>query len=303
MLKMIQSIGIRQEILNYETWHLFDAQFESATQRKNALNVIEDVLRLLSNVKENDEDDDDDEFKDDEKGNNENVNVNDEYDANQELWQFMQYSLKLNIDKYKAFKIEKSRIRMKHIQSLWLELVKRIDGEMTQYNDDCMLCYYPITEKTQITLECGCPPLHYECLKDWIERGFVAKGKRVIHGNLGCYLCKQPMRHKAANHLFEETQKLYDKVQTVLLDQLKAENKENVPDPVALARRLYAVWICYQCEVPYYYGPKACGDEANNARDEQCLCPKCDEERMKRENEELWKKYLQNGQRIIPCPG
>ena len=37
MLKLIQSIKVNQETLNYEIWHVFDRQFESNIQRKKCL--------------------------------------------------------------------------------------------------------------------------------------------------------------------------------------------------------------------------------------------------------------------------
>eukprot|EP01083_Nonionella_stella_P223990 797692_1 len=331
MLRLIQSIGIEHEILNYELWHLFDQKFESNMQRKKALTTIEDVLMLISNVKLVETDNDDLDVFEDEKDDQKYQNNNDHnhHDVavnsqNQEFWRFMQNTLKYDAAKCNIFKVahRNKTIQLKHIQSLWNELVKRIDGERTQYQEQCYVCFYPILdnpalqEATPIQLECCELNLHFECLKEWIQRGFGKKGTRITLTQLSCLMCKQPMRHKAANELFQETRVLYDKVQRVALEQLRTENKLNDPavtskdgeyynDPTAYAMKLYAIWLCYDCGKPYYYGPNACGNEAHNVREDQFVCMACYDARMeklRRENAQQYAQWAANNG-IKPCPG
>ena len=49
MIKLIQEININQKILKFETWRLFDQQFESNSQRKNALIIVEEIIALITN--------------------------------------------------------------------------------------------------------------------------------------------------------------------------------------------------------------------------------------------------------------
>eukprot|EP01083_Nonionella_stella_P128419 389155_1 len=288
MLRLIQSIGIAHEVLNYELWHLFDQQFQSNMQRKKALNTIENVLMLISNVKL-DEDDDFDAFedeKDDEKYQNNDQNHHDVAvnSPNQEFWRFMQNTLQYDAAKCQIFKISyrDQTIQLKHIQNLWSELIKRIDGAMLQYEDQCLWCRMPITEALPIQLECCGVSIHYDCLKQYIQNGFGNNGDRITLQQLSCLLCRHPMKHKAANDLFRETQILYDKVSAVAVEQLRQDNKMNDPqvrnDPAVYAMTLYAFFLCFQCKEPYFFGTNRCGDEEseNNVNKNDRLCPRCD---------------------------
>ena len=309
MLKLIQSIKIAQETLNYEVWHSFDRQFESNIQRKRALTVIEDVIALLCSSIGNKNDDDDREFyyndneddtKDDEKGNfigNFMRKVGGKkYNKNEELWQFMRNKLKISEEHCDTFKLRRDpnssiqrKIQLKHIQSLWNELVKRIDGEMTKYEDKCLICYEDITSETPITLECCGISLHYECLKGYIQSGFGNNGTRITLKQLSCLLCRNPMKHKAASDLFKDTQALYDKVSKIALKTLKDEGKFNdgavqnrngeyYNNPAGYAMKLYAFFLCYNCKEPYYFGSNQCGDDEteNNTNPSDRRCKKCD---------------------------
>ena len=130
ILRLIQSIKINQQVIKFETWRLFDGQFESNSQRKKALIVIEEVIGLIVNSTGNqnisyaitdemlDEDDDKSEDKEDVK--------NDIYDGNEELWHFMEYKLKMPNTTCGLFKFGKvcnlkqpRVIQLKHIKSLW----------------------------------------------------------------------------------------------------------------------------------------------------------------------------------------
>eukprot|EP01083_Nonionella_stella_P073155 197581_1 len=321
MLQLIQSIKIKQETLNYEIWHSFDSQFESNLQRKRALTVIEDVIALLcsstGNKQHNDDNhefyydkDDDDDDKEDEKDGYDGRATDHfmstfmrrvggkmrKYDPNEELWHFMLSKLKISKAICNLFRLRtdpnsklSKKIELKHIQSLWNELIKRIDGEMIAYEDQCLLCLMPITDGTPIKLECCGVSIHYDCLKQYIQSGFGNNGDRITLQQLSCLLCRHPMRHKAANDLFKETQILYDKVSAVALKQLRRDNKMKdaqvrnpngayYNNPAAYAMKLYAFFLCFKCKEPYFFGTNQCGDEEaeNNVNKKDRLCSKCD---------------------------
>eukprot|EP01084_Bolivina_argentea_P270172 459346_1 len=270
------------------------------------------------------EEDSDDDAKDDEKYGIENnnlltTNINVINDPNIELYKFMRNSLRMNDNKCELFNLKdkKKKIQLKHIQSLWNELVKRIDGEITQYQKQCLICLDLISIVTPIELECCKLKLHYECLLGWIKDGFPGKGRRIVVKKLRCLMCKQQMMHQAANNLFKQTQKLYNKVEQLALQQVKAHNKMNddaiinknsefYNNPIGYGIKLYSFFICYKCEKPHYYGPNRCGDDAeNNVPPEQIECEKCVKKRMeklRKENEQAYQQWLGiNGTK--PCPG
>lgn len=195
ILRLIQSLKVEQEILNFETWRLFDGKFENNLQRKKALIMIEEVIALINNstankdqiIMNNPTDDD----EEDEKYDNESE-INTSYRGDEELWHFMKHELKMADERYQTFIISSTsnqrKIKMKHIQSLWHELVKRIDGERTQYMDTCSICAYSIASETPITLDCS-HSIHYRCLKNYIQRGFGNNGTRIRLQQLSCPLC------------------------------------------------------------------------------------------------------------------
>ena len=88
-------------------------------------------------------------------------------------------------DLYNIFQISqpindalKRNIQLTHISSLWQEIVKRIDGEMTQYEEQCYICYCDLKDVTPIKLECCGLALHYHCLKKFVDSKFKNHGQR-----------------------------------------------------------------------------------------------------------------------------
>ena len=261
MLKLIQSINIPQKTLQYETWRLFDAQFDSKSQRKNVLTMVEEIIALIINsigntykivVAEKEFYDQHEEDKEDEKENYNNdphkpqmiFNPTDDdyyqdtpstiYDKNEELWHFMQYKLQIPEENCQIFKIKQNnltkkprKIQLKHIRSLWHQLVKRIDGEMLQYKDKCLFCFDKLLSDTPITLNCCSLSIHYNCLEKYISSGFGNNGTRITLQQLSCPLYRHPMKHKSAKELFKDTQILYNKVQKIAINQLKVDGKLN----------------------------------------------------------------------------
>jgi len=325
MLQLIQKIRIPQETLNYEVWHAFDSKFESNAQRKKSLTLIEDVIALLCSASGNRRDGDDrkqrefyyqdedhEDGKEDEKTDWETVvkwgrsvvgKVR-RFDRNEELWRFMRHKLKISSEQANLFKLRQDanangnvekKIELRHIHSLWTSMVKRIDGEMTQYEDQCLVCYTAITDVTPIQLECCGASLHYECLKEYIKSGFGNNGDRITLQQLSCMLCRQPMKNKAASQLFKPTQRLYDKVKKVALQQLREEGKQNdaavtnpngefYNKPEMYAMKLFAFFLCFKCKEPYFYGENQCGDEAQQHTNAASrLCPVCERQRLEEE--------------------
>eukprot|EP01083_Nonionella_stella_P181847 652682_1 len=309
MLQLIRSLQhINQQILNYEIWHAFDKQFESNIERKKALQVVEDVISLLSysinkkqnrktktkrkkkkkkkkkfgnlfklkrfqsknkkeEVKDMEQDDDNEEEGEEEKDDVKlNIDPIEEDDAEMALSVFMKRKLKFNSSKCNLFRLEGAAdaIKLCHIQSIWSELMKRIEGEHLYYADQCYICFDWIGAMTPIELECCGLKLHYECLVEYVESKFLRNdGRRITLKQLSCLMCKRQMIHKSAAQLFAPIDELYEKVKRLVLNRLELDDKMNddeaMEDPLAYAIKLYSCFICFECKNPYYGGLNDCG--------------------------------------------
>ena len=226
------------------------------------------------------------------------------YVKNEELWHFMKYKLKISDDRYKLFQLKQNnyskkqkKIQLKHIQSLWHELVKRIDGELIQYKDKCLFCFDKLLSQTPITLNCCSLSIHYNCLKKYIT-DMVIMDTRITLQQLSCPLCRHPMKHKSATELFKDTQILYNKVEKIAINQLKIDGKLNdiairnnssefYMNPVGFAMKQYAFFLCYKCKQPYFFGDNNCGDneEKLNNDIQSRLCQKCEKEKIGTQND------------------
>ena len=290
--------------------------------------MIEEVIALIINSTGNQniawaitdemEDDDDDDEDEEEDKQDEKYDIQNE---NEEIWHLMKYKLKMTDTRCNLFKLRQAsnsnknrKIQIKHIQSLWHELVKRIDGEMSQYEDKCLFCLNNLLSKseTPIKVECCSLSMHYECLKKYIKSGFGNNGTRITLQQLSCPLCRYPMKNEKANDLFKETEILYDKVKEIAMQQLESDGKLNDPEVTnkngafynnreGYAMKLYAFFLCYKCKEPYCFGSNNCGDNEEKYEGDitRRLCEKCERERKKqrelieKENEkkyESWRK-------------
>ena len=61
---------------------------------------------------------------------------------------------------------------------------------MTKYEDTCLICIYPITSETPITLECCGISLHYECSKACIQSGYGNNETHITLQQLSCGLAE-----------------------------------------------------------------------------------------------------------------
>eukprot|EP01084_Bolivina_argentea_P020611 38325_1 len=264
-LKAIQNLQIKQEILNFETWQLFDQQFETNIQRKKVVRMIENVICLLVSFDKNKQNN---QYLDDEKYNINDVNTTLNRNSNYGdtiLWTFMEKKLLLFLsNEYPYFKIDE--IKIKHIQDLWHKLVQRTEDKMKQYSTKCYICLDSIDIKPSINLECCSLSIHYNCLKEEINSKFIRNnGKKVTLKQLSCSICRKQMKNKQIQMLFEPINKLYDKVKNIALLRLKYDKKENdfdvvnnygsfYDDKIGYAMKLYSIFICYNCTQPFYGG-------------------------------------------------
>ena len=201
----------------------------------------------------------------------------------------MSTKLSMSTDKCNMFKLTQ-KMQLKHIESLWKLLMERINGKITEYEDICYICYCSITESTPIKLECCGISLHYECLKEYIKSGISKKGEKITLQQLSCLLCKNEMKHERAKEIFKPINELSKKIKKIALDQLEidkrtnddeVENKDgefyNKPDEYAM--KLYSIYICYDCNKPYFGGENECNvddqEEENKIDPSERLCLKC----------------------------
>ena len=100
---------IPQETLSFDIWQTFDNQFETSFQRRKALDTFEECISFLSKMKSTEHN-----------------------NKNKEIYKFMQNVLQMNKNEYSFFNLNNADkpLQLKHIKSLWHELVKRIDGEL-----------------------------------------------------------------------------------------------------------------------------------------------------------------------------
>ena len=175
----------------------------SKSQRKKALIIVGEVIALITNLTGNqlniesgkefyDEEKHkgQEEDKEDEKeskhstcnptfGDYEHISSKHVHDKNEELWHFMHRKLKMSEDlcqifklKQKGFNTTPKLIQLKHLQSLWHELVKRIDDELVQYKHTCSICCENLLSSgsTSIILKCCTLAILYQCLQT-LEQG------------------------------------------------------------------------------------------------------------------------------------
>eukprot|EP01083_Nonionella_stella_P317630 1157632_1 len=198
-----------------------------------------------------------------------NIDPIEEDDAEMALSVFMKRKLKFNSSKCNLFRLEGAAaaadaIKLCHIQSIWSELMKRIEGEHLYYADQCYICFDWIGAMTPIELECCGLKLHYECLVEYVESKFLRNdGRRITLKQLSCLMCKRQMIHKSAAQLFAPIDELYEKVKRLVLNRLELDDKMNddeaMEDPLAYAIKLYSCFICFECKNPYYGGLNDCG--------------------------------------------
>ena len=141
---------------------------------------------IWKNNNKNDDDDIINEIDDDDE---ENENLSQE-----NIWFYMKEKLKMESD-YLYFKLKKqSEIKLMHISSIWIKLMKNVNNEIEKYNKKCYLCLISIwNNESKINLKCCGLSLHLECFTNFIKSKMQNNQSLKQHK---CLICQNKMKHK-----------------------------------------------------------------------------------------------------------
>jgi len=148
--------------------------------------------------------------------------------------------------------------------------------------DTCVICYVEELSKAPcIQLKCG-HIFHYQCILNQLTHKWV--GNRISFNFMCCSLCKEQIDHNSLKNEMKPVLSLYQEIQTKSLQQLKTDqldqeeviiNKdgEYYQKPHLYALKIYAYYLCFKCQRPYYGGKHNCGDDLNDdlkLKDHKC---------------------------------
>lgn len=148
---------------------------------------------------------------------------------------------------------------------------------------ECAICLNTLDSDETITLTCG-HRWHLACLREQLENAQPSHSNRLVFTGCRCAKCFAICDHPELDNLTRRTDELREKVDVLILEQLKADNPEKLRDDslsqemvLNEGRRTYAFYLCGSCDEPYFGGTIECADD--NAGElktsEERLCPSC----------------------------
>eukprot|EP01084_Bolivina_argentea_P093257 167759_1 len=179
------------------------------------------------------------------------------------------------------------------------EMNKNIDDDEKKADHDdtsdelCYICFHELSndENTTLVVCTLCQlVLHTKCFELLISNksACISRGKPITLNDLSCIICRWPMQCNSVYfYQLSKINKFYKKVETVALQQLKLDGRDNddvINDeaceyylkPKEYAMDIYSIFVCYRCEEPYYAGLNECYNESyDNVRPEERVCLSC----------------------------
>ena len=149
---------------------------------------------------------------------------------------------------------------------------------------ECAICLDTLdSDHETITLTCG-HRWHFACLREQLENSQPSHTTRLIFTGARCGKCFAICDHPKLENLTRRTDELREKVDVLILEQVKADAPEKLRSNVLSeeflldeGRRIYAFYLCGSCDEPYFGGTIECADvDAGELKtSEERLCPSC----------------------------
>eukprot|EP00956_Cyclotella_meneghiniana_P045548 scaffold373813_cov79-Cyclotella_meneghiniana.AAC.1 len=132
-------------------------------------------------------------------------------------------------------------------------------GAKQSYNDDstdCAICFEPLSDDETITLKCG-HRWHLACIREQLAHAQPSKSSRILFSGCRCAKCNVICDHPALENLTRRTDILREKVDGLIIEQVKTDaphewrKANDGSSRLALldsARRSYAFYLCGACD-------------------------------------------------------